>query len=285
MPEGPECLLVADAINQHCEELFESAEIIENIPGKLHRYSRKPPKNFDVIQNCQWILKKAEAKGKLIYLDIEIYKTGDRWVGLSTLGMSGDWRWDAAGHKHTRLAFIKHRGDLSFVDARCFGTFRITTLKDAEKAKEKIGWDLLKAPMPTEQWKQLQRHPKVKKQIIGSALLTQNIWSGLGNIYKAETLYEVGIDPRLPIEAISQSKWIKINTTAHQILQRAYALNGSSIADFTANGVEGQAQTVLKIYGKKVCPLGHQVESIKQGKGANERTTWFCQKCLDFKYA
>lgn len=280
MPEGPEIAVVADAVRAQCEELFESAEIIENVSGKLHRYSRKAPKNFSELQNKQWILKDVNTKGKLIFFDIQIYKTGKKWVGLSTLGMSGDWRYDSAGHKHTRLSFIRHRGDLSLVDVRCFGTFRLVTPIEAQEAKSKIGWDLLKAPMPEDNWARLQSHKKIKDKSIGEILLTQNIFAGIGNIYKCETMYEIGIDPRLAVKEMSKAKWNKINPVVHKIMQNAYFLKGSSVKNFTANGVEGRAQTVLKIYGKKKCPLGHEVSTIKQGKGSNERTTWFCKKCL-----
>jgi len=280
MPEGPEVRLVADAIKENCEELFESAEAVENSPGILHRYSRKAPKNFSELQNKQWILKDVTTKGKLIFFDIEIYKTGKKWVGLSTLGMSGDWRWNSAGHKHTRLSFIRERGDLSLVDVRCFGTFRLVTPAEAKEAKSKIGWDLLKAPMPEDKWYALKSHKKIKDKPIGVALLTQDLFSGLGNIYKCEAMYEIGINPKYAVSNTPKAKWKQLNTIAHKILRRAYELKGSSIQDFTANGVEGRAQTVLKIYGKKKCPLGHEVSTIKQGKGSNERTTWFCKKCL-----
>jgi len=280
MPEGPECQLVADAVKEHCEELFESAEIVENVPGKLHRYSRKPPKNFSELQNKQWILKNAYTKGKLIFFDIEIYKTGKKWVGLSTLGMSGDWRFNSSGHKHARLSFIRERGDLSLVDVRCFGTFRLVTPEEAREAKNKIGWDLLKAPMPEPAWDLLKLNKKIKDKPVGEILLNQNLFSGIGNIYKCETMYEIGINPKHTVSFLPKGTWKKINITAHQILQKAYELEGSSIVDFTANGVEGKAQTVLKIYGKKKCPRGHEVSTIKQGKGSNERTTWYCKKCL-----
>lgn len=280
MPEGPEVALVADAVNDYCHELFESAEVVENVSGKLHRYSRKPPKNFDKLVNRQWILKKSYAKGKLIFFDIEIYKTGEKWVGLSTLGMSGDWRFNSAGHKHARLAFIRERGDLSLVDVRCFGTFRLVTPQDAEIAKKKIGWDLLQAPMPTNQWEKIKYLKKVRDKEVGVILLTQNLFSGIGNIYKCETMYEIGIHPATLVKNLTTDQWNKINPAAHKILQKAYRLNGSSIVDFTANGVEGQAQTMLKIYGKDACPEGHRTSTIKQGKGSNERTSWFCEKCL-----
>ena len=125
-----------------------------------------------------------------------------------------------------------------------------------------------------------KKNKKIKDKPVGEVLLTQNLFSGLGNIYKCETMYEIEIDPRLATKDVSKTKWNQVNLVAHKIMQNAYFLGGSSVKNFTANGVEGYAQTTLKIYGKKKCPLGHEVSTIKQGKGSNERTTWFCKQCI-----
>jgi len=134
--------------------------------------------------------------------------------------------------------------------------------------------------MPEDRWALLQKNKKIKDKPVGEILLTQNLFSGLGNIYKCECMYEIGIDPRLLVKDISITKWNLVNSISHKIMQKAYMLKGSSVKNFTANGVEGKAQTILKIYGKKKCPKGHTVNKVKQGKGSNERTTWFCKQCI-----
>lgn len=208
-------------------------------------------------------------------MDIEIIQTKQPWVLLSTMGMSGDWRRNSAGNKHARIAFLKANGeDLTLVDIRCFASFRIVTPEEAKLLESKIGHDLLKATMEKEKWKQLQFHSKIKDEEIKVALLTQNLFSGLGNIYVSETLYELGIDPRRIVAKLDPAKWEQINATAHSILQKAYKHGGSSIKDFTADGVTGHAQTFLKVYGRKFCPKNFKVQTIQQ----DGRTTWFVEE-------
>lgn len=279
MPEGPECRVVADAVEKGIGVVFEAAEVIENVPGTLHRYSKNPIPNWEHLQQ-PWVLQKVWTKGKLIIFEIEIIQSKQQFWILSTLGMSGDWRWNSAGHKHCRVAFIRKRGDLSFVDVRCFGTIRVVTPEEGQRAVDRIGWDLLIAPAPKHIWDRI-RTTAIKNKPIGEALLEQKYFSGIGNIYKAETLYALRVDPTTLVKDLTEDQWSAINRTAHGILFKAYRLNGSSIVDFTADGVEGSAQTILKIYGKDKCPKGHQVATLKQGKGSNRRTTWWCPTCVE----
>ena len=281
MPEGPEVRVVANAIQKGLPTIFEGAEIIENVPGKLHRYSREKPERWHIISHNQFKMNKARTKGKVIFLDIETLHDNKPWVLVVTLGMEADFRWNSAGHKHTRLAFIKTRGDLSFVDSRCFGTLRICTPKEARDIESSKGWDLLHAPMPKERWAELKMHKKICDKPVGPVLLDQTLFSGIGNIYKAEALFLSGIHPASIVKNIPQSKWDTINYHAHKVMFEALKKNGTSVIDFTADGVEGQGQQLLRVYMKTQCPKGHRVSKLKQGSGANERTSWFCSTCQD----
>lgn len=276
MPEGSEIRVIADSISKGIGTIFEGAEIIENIPNTQHRYSKKLPKNWNIIANNRWKIINVRTKGKLILIDIEVLETKQQYVLLATLGMSGDFIWNGINNKHCRYAFLKINGEnLSFCDIRCFGTLRIVFVDESKILESKIGHDLLQSPMNEEQWKKLQNHSKIKNKEIKIALMEQNIFSGLGNIYAAETLYEVGINPKYIVNEVDPYKWNQINLTAHNILQKAYALNGSSVKDYTFDGKKGQAQTILKVYGKKLCPQNHKIETIQQ----KERTTWYCPIC------
>ncbi len=279
MPEGPECAVVANAIQKGLPCVFEGTEIIENVPGKLHRYSRKKPENWHVISHNRFNMKRARTKGKLILIDIETLHDQKEWVLAITLGMEADFRWNSAGHKHTRFTFIKQRGDLSFCDSRCFGTLRILNPDEARELEKTKGWDLLKAKMPRELWQELQHHKRIKDKPIGPVLLDQTLFSGIGNIYKSESLYKAKIHPASIVNKIPKDKWELINLYSHAIMQEAYKKNGTSVIDFTADGVEGQGQELLRIYMKSTCPRDHKVSKLKQGKGSNERTSWYCKQC------
>lgn len=278
MPEGPEVAIVAEVIQEVAlnKRILETV-IVQNVPGTSHRYDREKPKNWDKITQPFYI-KAVRTHGKLISLDIiqDTLATVRDYTLLVTLGMSGDFQQNAISHKHCRYAFKFENGeDLSFIDMRCFGTLRILKPSEAAKAEAKIGWDLLQAPMPDEQWRKLKYKAQIAPLEVGDALLQQKHWSGLGNIYRGESLYRLGINPFIPISMLKEDQWASINTASHQLLQEAYKLKGCSVADFTANGKEGQAQTLLQIYGKDTCPKGHPVQKAPQ----SERTMWYCPVC------
>jgi len=165
------------------------------------------------------------------------------------------------------------------VDVRCFATIRVVTPEEADVLEKTKGWDLLKARMPKELWKELQHHKRIKDKPIGPVLLDQTLFSGLGNIYKAEVLYKAKIHPASIVKKVPEEKWETINLYSHAIMQAAYKKNGTSVIDFTADGVEGQGQELLHIYMKSNCPRGHKVSKLKQGKGSNERASWYCKEC------
>ncbi|RJR09569.1 hypothetical protein C4588_04795 [Candidatus Parcubacteria bacterium] len=277
MPEGPECRVVADVIQAlACNRLIEEVAVIENT-DILHRYSKKKPLNWWVVTK-PFMIKHVRTKGKLISLDIQTACSPslpkEDWTLLVTLGMSGDFQYNAIKHKHCRYAFIFNDGnDLSFIDARCFGTIRIVKPAEARKLEAKLGWDVLQAKVPDELWNYLKF--KIGSFEVGDALLEQKYVSGVGNIYRAETLYRTGINPKTPIMLIKSGQWNKLNTVINEVLQEAYKLNGCSVADFTANGKEGQAQQLLMVYGKDECPKNHKIETVPQ----SGRTMWFCPEC------
>ena len=279
MPEGPEVRIVATAIQKGLPAIFEGTEVIENVPGKLHRYSRKKPDNWNIISHNRFEMIRARTKGKLILLDIKTLHDHKEWTLLITLGMEADFRWNAAGHKHTRFAFIKERGDLSFVDQRCFGTLRICTPEEAREIENTKGWDLLNAPMPKDLWRQLQNKKRICNKPVKPFLLTQDIVSGVGNIYAVEALYLSKIHPATLLKDIPQQKWETLNAHCHKVMYDALRANGTSVISFTADGHSGAGQHLLRVYMKKRCPKGHPVSKIKQGRGSNERTSWFCQDC------
>jgi len=276
MPEGPEVRIVADHLEQHVGRIFNSAEILE-WPGFKHRFVRNGIPGFEKIKNG-FTLKSVICKGKLLVLQIE---AGDEALSLiCTLGMSGSWMTlpddkeliPTLSSNHGRVLF---RGTpcLAFVDQRSFGTLSIVTRDATQKRLKKIGWDLLQAPMKESDWSKLQS--KIGKKPIGEVLMKQNRFAGIGNIYKAEVLYEAGLHPKTLVSDLDSTDWAKINQITHQILTASYAKRGSSTQSFHSDGKKGTFHSQLKIYKKKKCPQDHEIKSVEQAK----RTTWYCPVC------
>jgi len=275
MPEGPEVRLVADVIERAVDKIFISAAVIENIPGKTHRLTKHPILGIEKLRDFK--LTKVQTHGKMIVIHFQLADASPAYM-LSTLGMSGSWGYDLKSHKHARFSLLKQDGDLTFVDARCFGTVRLFFDEDEVDAKlEKIGWDLLPSPAPVETWASFQKAYQIRNLQVGEALLYQDLFSGIGNIYKSESLYQCRIDPQIIVEELPEDKWAEINWVAHEIMQASYLQGGASVDSFSADGKPGNFQFSLQVYGQDACPVGHQVSTIKQGG----RTTWFCKECLN----
>lgn len=274
MPEGPEVRVIS--------EVFQNAigRIITNIDhshDEKHKWERDGIPGWDLLKSKPgWWVTRVETKGKLIRVDFRRgIKIPERLSMLNTLGLEGFWAWENTPSKHRRVWFdISIRREtktLAYVDSRNFGTIRFMTPEEADKKMAKIGWDLLDAPMATRGWRALQAKKSLAKKPIGDVLMKQNHFSGIGNIYKAETLYDLKINPTTLVEDVDPALWDRVNHSAHSILKTSYQKKGSSVKSYGG----GSFQKSLKIYKKKICPNGHPTASIKQ----SNRTTWFCPTC------
>ncbi len=273
MPEGPEVRRIADVITKAIGLNFVAADIIENVPGVEHRFTREGVDRWIELQQ-KWQITDVQTYGKLIRFDIQTPFA--KIVALNTLGMSGSWHFNAKQFKHARLSFITDDGkDLSFIDPRCYGTFRLFSEKEAQKHIKKIGWDLLKAPAPDELWRKFKQIPFLSKQTVGAALLSQNFFAGHGNIYRAEVLYNTKLNPFTKIADLTDTEWDLLNSESHLLLKRAYENGGTTVKTFEADGEPGYNQHWLKVYGRDECELGHAILKKELGK----RTMWYCEEC------
>ena len=276
MPEGPEVRTIGDILVQAIGKTYRSAQIVEHSHFK-HKYVRDGIPNLDKLANG-FEIDDVNVHGKLIVINVNT-DTED-WVILNTLGMSGTWMFNARQKYHARFSFVDDtsvpdhlESDLTFVDQRSYGTIKIVTPDEAKKRIAKIGHDLLQSPMDSAKWEALRE--KIGHKEIGAALMEQKHFAGIGNIYKAETLYTTGIHPQILIEDLSKDQWAAVNVAAHTIMKNSYESGGSTVKSYAANGKKGKFQRKLMVYKKKKCPEGHPVTNITQKK----RTTWFCGVC------
>jgi len=259
---------MADIIAQGIGSAFDKIEIVSN---KGYKFERNGIPNIEKLQNS-FMLKKVQSKGKHIamYLDSD-----EEIVVINTLNMTGTWAWNQTNHKHARINFCG-RNNLTFLDQRNFGSFKIVSPKEAKKRLDLLGEDFTKFGVASEKWGNAQLEKKYQNLEIGIVLMKDTLCCGIGNIYKAEILWFMGIHPQKLVKDIHYATWEAIPQVVHSwVLYPAYKRGGSSIYNFRANGEMGTNQDFLWVYNKKQCPYGHKTSIIKQ-KG---RTTWFCPKC------
>lgn len=115
---------------------------------------------------------------------------------------------------------------------------------------------------------------------IKSALLDQNIVSGIGNIYSDEILWQTGIHPLSKTGKIPEKKLEEILRTTKKILKFSIKHGGDSKSDYrNIFGEKGGFQKFHKAYGRKnlKCPKSGCLGIIKRivVKG---RSSHFCPK-------
>ena len=124
----------------------------------------------------------------------------------------------------------------------------------------------------------LEKAYKNKSIPIKTALLDQSIMSGLGNIYTDEVLFMSKVHPETPAKLVSRDKLEEILSASKIVLDKAMKAGGSTIHSFTSDGIAGDFQVQLLVYGKKddVCPnCGGKFRKIFVGG----RGTTYCPKC------
>jgi formamidopyrimidine-DNA glycosylase len=188
------------------------------------------------------------------------------------LGMTGRMlvcESDAEVEKHTHaVAKLASGRELRFVDSRRFG--RLSVSHDFAASGSE--------PLEVE----LERFVELfhgRKTPIKSALLNQNLLSGVGNIYADESLFRAGIRPRRRASSLTREDLRRLYPAVQEVLKEAIALGGSSVSDYVdADGEEGFFQLQHRVYGREdeaclVCKT-----PIKRIVIAG-RSSHYCPKC------
>ncbi|MDZ7642109.1 MAG: bifunctional DNA-formamidopyrimidine glycosylase/DNA-(apurinic or apyrimidinic site) lyase [Desulfurivibrio sp.] len=134
-------------------------------------------------------------------------------------------------------------------------------------------------------------------------LMDNRVVVGIGNIYANEILFAAGISPFTPAARIGRLRAGRLVTAAREILTRAIAAGGTTIADFAnAAGQAGYFQVQLAVYGRHgtACPRcapsgaadppppSGTASTKKVAKGSKPvierrvqagRATFFCPRC------
>ena len=281
MPEGPEveCTkrLLKPVIGKKIREIM-----LTELSQKYKKYRNKQ-NIFNEFSGFK--VKEIRRKGKFLIWIFDYEK-----IILNHLGMSGKWifvddtKQEFPTHSKIIILFEDLQKSLIFDDVRNFGQFRIFESYDSVSNYppiRRMGIDGLALPFPIEDFLQKIDKSNYSNKEIGSVLLDQKLVAGVGNIYKAESLYEARINPTKHVKDITKKEREKLGIAISKILHKALSSQGSTfnIQPFqTPNGEEGTAQKWHKVYGKKDTPCqdcGTKISNIKQ----NSRSTFFCPKC------
>jgi endonuclease VIII len=184
-----------------------------------------------------------------------LYRPGSRWAGGPDWHIRvvlGNEEWNAVGY---RLPVVE-----------------LLPSADEAKAVGDLGPDLLGADWsPVEARRRLLSDPARE---IGQALLDQRNLAGIGNLYKAETLFLSGVTPWTTVGAVGDLD--AILTRAHRLMDANKMRPEQST---TGNLHRGEQHWVFERAGRPCRRCGERVQVAMQGDPPRERLTYWCRRC------
>lgn len=253
MPELPEVAITSLSLHHKIKE----SSLIEM---KIHsgRYSRHGElKGFSLLlEDLPAKVESVQFYGKLIIFTFR-GSSGKEWFMWNTLGMSGGWKTEKSKHGHVEL--VTTNGSVFFTDARNFGTLKITDSRiETERKIKSIGPNHLYNVISDEVFQ--TRIMKRADSTLAEALMDQNLIGGIGNYIKAEVLYRARLSPNRIVKTLSLKDFSALNSSTKEVVDLSFSNMGASIK--TYSGMEGETGGFVDffmVYGKKTCPLGHEV--------------------------
>jgi formamidopyrimidine-DNA glycosylase len=193
---------------------------------------------------------------------------------LVHLKMSGDLLVEPTSdpvHPHVRAIFDLDNGhQLRFKDMRKFG--RIYLVADPAQVVGTLGPEPLGDAFTLEDFKALfaKRRGRLKP-----LLLNQEFIAGLGNIYADESCFIAQLDPRRPVDTLTEADLARLYQAIRQVLNAGITHKGASL-DAVYRG--GEFQNHFQAYGRNDEPCyycGTPLMRIVLGG----RSTHFCPEC------
>ena len=199
-------------------------------------------------------LEQVEAVGKNLLLQFE-----GGLVLRSHLRMKGRWRVERRGTARTGKPWLVLRGA---EHEAVLWNGAVLELVGARSAP-RLGPDILGDPPDYgTMLARLRAGPQERE--VGDALLDQRLVAGIGNLWKAEALWEARVLPWRRLDELDDEELESVLETAHVLMSRA--LDG------------GRPKRRVYRHAGRPCPrCGATVRSAPQGE--NARTAYWCPGC------
>ena len=271
MPEGPECTIVARQLHS-----VINGKTISNIEILTGRYLKKEPDGFTdyldhaVNEEPQKVLG-INNKGKFIYW---LTSSG---VIFSTLGMTGTYKTE--DNKYARVRWDFDDGfSVYYSDMRNFGTLKFFSKSDYQKHLNKklseIGPDMLNEPCDEDTW--LSICEKRKNNSLVKFLMEQKNVSGVGNIYKSESLFLSALAPHRKVGECSEEELLRLYKSVKTVLKNSLESGGATIRNYSDLynnqgdyvAFPSKADDMMKsrigvmVYSQKEDPYGNPIEKV-----------------------
>jgi endonuclease-8 len=193
-----------------------------------------------------------EAAGKNLLLRFE-----DGVVLRSHLRMSGRWQVRPRGSKLVGRPWLVLRGA-----EREAVLWNGPMLELDDRAIRRLGPDILGQPPDLDTMvANLRRDPR---RAVGDALLDQRLVAGIGNVWKAEALWQARVSPWRPVADVSDEELCAVLDTAHELMTASVETGG-------------ERRFVYNRAGRGCRRCGTPIEA--RGQGEDNRTAYWCPAC------
>ena len=186
-------------------------------------------------------------------------------------------------HDHVVFKFVNIEGkeqNLIYNDTRRFGAMDL--VKSEAVLSHKWLRNLGPEPLSSEfSLNYLEKRLIRKKNTIKSALMSQEVVAGIGNIYASEILWKSRVSPLRLSDSLRRIEINRIIKETKNVLNNAILKGGSSLKDFkNTSGGMGYFQMHFSVYDR-------EKESCKNKKCSNKiqriiqsgRSSFFCNNC------
>jgi endonuclease-8 len=218
-----------------------------------------------------WTVAGSSSRGK--HLLLRLTKRGETPRTLhSHLRMDGAWRAYAPGERWSgrpsHLIRVVIRTARSVAVGYHLHEVALIPTAEEEQLVGHLGPDLLGPDWdPAEAVRRISAHPD---ESIAEALLDQRNLAGIGNLYKAETLFLRGIWPWTPVAKVGNL------TGTVELAQKLVASNRGRWTQTTTGSL--RRGTTTYVYGRNAQPCrrcGTAIEKAEQ----DDRVTYWCPRC------
>ncbi|MGY0070104.1 Fpg/Nei family DNA glycosylase [Streptomyces sp. QTS137] len=194
----------------------------------------------------------------------------------SHLRMDGSWQVYANGRRWSGGPTHQIRAILGNADRTAVG-YRLPVLEllrttDEERVVGHLGPDLLGPDWDSAlALANLLRDPA---RPLGEALLDQRNLAGIGNVYKSELCFLLGVTPWLPLGDLPAERTAQLPKLARKLLEHN--------RDRPVRSTTGRRDQNLFVYGRVARPCLRcrtLIRRADQGDGSRDRPTYWCPVC------
>lgn len=286
MPELPEVEVVRRGLERHLVGArIDDVQVFDSRALKRHPGS---PTDFTSRLVGATVLA-AVRRGKFMWCPL------DSGVALVVhLGMSGQIRVlgdDSPKHERVRL-MLTGRPPVAFHDQRLFGSLALdVTAPTVDGLPAGFGSESTELPSqvahiardvldPACDDEALIRRLRRRTVAVKTAMLNQELVSGIGNIYADEALWAARIHYATPADRISAATYRELLASVRRVMLGALDVGGTSFDSLyvNVNGESGYFDVSLNAYGQTGRPCPRCGTPIVREPWQN-RSSHFCPKC------